>query len=78
MTIRILRKEVEETEAYRSANHIRKKLLLSRDNIKSIENGVNVCKNVGVERWMEISNFSYLNELIVLEIVKNKNHKNIG
>ena len=74
--ITITSEMVKKTEAYKELSPIRQKLYLSRNNIKcGIEHGVNVVMNIGEEKWQKITNASYQNKMIVLEIVKDINGK---
>ena len=65
--IHFLRIKILETESYKKLSKIQKDICLKRNNIKAIENALNVIKNIGFDKWDKESNSNYLNKLIIKE-----------
>jgi len=75
-TILITPDMVKATEAYKKMTPIAKKLATSRNNVKcAIQYGVNLVSNIGEKKWEQITNTSFHNKKIVLEIVKSIEEK---
>ncbi len=71
--IQVTKDDVKNTRAYNNLSKPMKSILISRNNVKnSIEHGVNLISNIGRKRWLEITNTSYSNKLIITEIADEK------
>jgi hypothetical protein len=62
--------QVLNTEAYKSLSPIRQKLARNWNNIKSIDNSVQVAKSIGLENWLKETQANDINRAIVTELVK--------
>lgn len=69
---RITREKVVETETYKGLSKIQKSIAGSRNNIQQIQNGINISKNIGFEKWRDTSNAYYVNKLIIEELLKDE------
>jgi hypothetical protein len=61
---------VIETKAFKNMTKMQQVLFSKRNNIASIEHGVNLLKNIGREKFEKEHNFSYFNKLIIFELSK--------
>ena len=61
---------IKETDAYKKLNSIQKEIIMKRQNRLVIENGYEVAKNIGVEKWEKQSNFNYRNKGIIMELIE--------
>lgn len=68
--IRIGKEQIQATEVYKNMNFIQKQFVKKYNNVRSINHALNVIKNLGYEQWQKQSNPSYINLLIINEIVK--------
>lgn len=66
--IRILRDDVVLTDAYKSLGKIQQMLVLKRNNIVQIEHGVNLLKNISLEKFEKEHNFNWNNSKIIKEL----------
>ena len=67
-TIKVSTKKVKETKVFKGLTAIRKKIFSTRNNVKIIENGVNIANHKGFERFEKEHDFAYINRLIIKEL----------
>lgn len=70
-TIFISRETIKKTETFKKLSRIQQDLTLNRVNVSHIQNGVNVVKNIGFEKWESQCQFTWNNKEIVKEITNN-------
>lgn len=64
-----LRSKIENTNTFKSLNPVQRTMTLAKTNLKHIEHGVTVAKNIGYEKWCEICQFTERNKNIVKELI---------
>jgi len=64
------------TEAYKNMSFIQKKLSRSFTNVKNIHHAIEVIKNTSFAQWHKQTKTTYLNQLIIHDILKNEIVKN--
>ena len=60
--------QVKATNTYKNLNFIGRKLTVSPNNVKAIDNGIKSAKEIGIEKWKNESNSGNINKLIVEEL----------
>ena len=68
--IRISRKKVLETEAFKGLSPVLKRITTTRNQLSAIEHGVNVATNIGYDKWERQSNANWRTKQIVLELIE--------
>ena len=63
--------KVVNTKAFKDLSKVMQLIVKKYNNIKKIENGVNIVSYKGYERFEREHNFSWANKLIVKELTKN-------
>lgn len=66
----ITTQQVMNTNHFKSMSKIRQKLYKTRNNVKAIENGVNVSLNIGFDKWQEQTQSNWDNIQIIKELLK--------
>ena len=69
---RFLKNQVSATKAFDGLSKIQKILFLKMNNLKQIEHGLNVAKNIGFDKWEKQTNVNYSNKLIIKELLDNE------
>lgn len=72
ITIRVSRKDIENTNTFQKFDKIVKSILLKRQNVLAIENAINICKNRGLDYWERQTQSSNRNIEIVKELYNEK------
>ena len=70
MTQKITPEAIAQTEFFNTLDPILQKITLHKRNREEIEHGVNVAKNLGFEKWNQITATRYTNRMIVKEILE--------
>lgn len=70
--IKILRKDVEETQTFQNMDNFIKKIASTRNQITAIASNVNIATNLGYEKWERQSNASWWSKAIVKELLNKK------
>lgn len=70
-----LLKRIVDTECYKSLNSVQKNLATRRQNRLQIENGYEVAKNIGFEKWKNQTQYNHINTNLVGELI-NQDSKN--
>lgn len=65
---KITRKEIEQTEAFKSLNKLQKMFALKANNVKAINYNLTVMGYIGPEQWERETNAGPANILISLEL----------
>lgn len=68
--IRVQRKEVFETEAFKLLSPVLKKITSTRNQIAQISHGVNVANNIGFKKWEKQSGANWRTKEIVKELIE--------
>jgi hypothetical protein len=68
--ITLSKKDIMATKTYKGLNKMMQVFAIKRNNLKIIEHGVNVAKNIGFDLWENQSNYNWYNKEIVKEIVE--------
>lgn len=68
--IRILRHQVQETQTFKNLSPVLKKITSSRNQIKAIENAVNICKNTSYKKWEKNTNAQWRIREIVKDLLE--------
>lgn len=66
-----LRDAVKKLDSFKKMTFIQKNVLIKRNNLRAIENSLNVIKNIGFSEWDSQTRSTYLNRLIIKEIQEN-------
>jgi len=65
---------IQSTESFQKLSFIQQKIILRFESQILIQHGINLVKNIGMERWLAQSNIGSNSKKIVIEIsLKNKN-----
>lgn len=64
------REKIEGTNTFKNLNIVQRKITLSKTNRAHLEHGVNVARNIGIKRWLQVCQYSQRNMNIVQEIIK--------
>ena len=67
-TVSATRMQVMKTDCYKNFNPVVKKLIIGHNNMKIINNGLNIARNRGYELFEKEHNFSWSNKLIIKEL----------
>lgn len=67
------KEKIEGTKTFRQLNIVQQKMTISKTNRNHLEHGVTVAKNIGLDRWKQICQFSDRNMKIVEDILTNEN-----
>lgn len=65
--------KIKGTKTFMQLNSLQQEMTLSKTNRSHLEHGVTVAKNIGLDRWKQICQFSERNLKIVEEIFTNEN-----
>lgn len=63
-----LRDKIVVSDCYLSMDNIQQKLSIKTNNLRKLENHLNVINNVGYEKWLQQSKPNYLNKLLIKEL----------
>ncbi len=64
--------QIKETKVFQGLSYIQRRIASSGNNMKAIKNNILVVDSIGIEKWREQSNPTYLNKQIVEELIKNR------
>lgn len=70
--MKTFRQKVEETRTFKQLNSVQKQFTLNKSNLKHLEDGFTIAKNIGYDVWKNQSGFSERNSNIVADILKNE------
>jgi len=67
--LKITREQVRETDAFKKLTKIQQFLMLSGNNFKTLENGINIANYKGFELFEKEHNFTWHNKEIIKELL---------
>jgi hypothetical protein len=68
----LFRKEVKTSKAFQKLSSFQKAIYGTGQNIRGIQNGLLTAKNLGINRWREISGNCHVNSEIIEELYLNQ------
>lgn len=69
-TQQITIEKVQSTETFKKLNDIQKKITASRNNVRQIQDGLNIAKNIGFDAWSKSNKYYHVNKSIIQELLK--------
>lgn len=60
---------IKQTNYYKGLSFINKQIVRSWNNVKKIDNSLNVINAIGIEKWETQTNTSKVNKQIILELL---------
>lgn len=65
--------KIKKSKAYNGLTKMMQSIVIKRNNVQKIKNGLNIAKHKGIERLEKEHNFSWANLLIIKELSQNDN-----
>lgn len=65
------KQRMTETDFFKKLDTVKKDIASKRQNWLTIENGYNIAKNIGLEKWEEQTQYNFVNRGIIRELIKN-------
>lgn len=69
--VHLYRQKVINTDTYKGLSFLKKSFVRKRNNIKAIQHALSVINYKGFDHWEKEHKTSYLNKLIIKELIKN-------
>ena len=70
---KLIANRVVETEAYKKHPGYKKMIIKNKENLKRIDNGLQVSKHIGFEAWQRQTKAQYYNQEIIQELLTQEN-----
>lgn len=73
---RLTKQKIQKTDAYKKMSFIQRKIAGSFSNLKTIGHSLKVIEHIGFAQWVKQTKSTYLNQLLIHDILKNEIIKN--